>query len=174
MSRRLRISVAERILGRQMPLFKVFLVAHIAFGFTGLILGPVAMFSRKIQGTHTRTGEVYYWMVLGVCFTAALMAIVDWGRLWWFLPIAIGSYAFAFVGHLAAKIRWTNWLSAHIAGQGGSYIAMTTALLVVNWANVFGSPGVSSPWAWALPTVIGSPIISWVTREAALGRRPKI
>ncbi len=157
-----------------MPVFKVCLIAHIAFGTLALILGPVAMFSRKIQGLHTRVGEVYHWMVLGVCLTASLMAVLDWSRLWWFLPIAAGSYAFAFVGYLSAKIRWRYWPGAHISGQGGSYIAMTTALLVVNWQNVFGSPGVFSPWAWALPTVVGSPIIAWLRREIALGRRPKI
>lgn len=157
-----------------MPVFKVLLIAHIAFGFLALVLGPVAMFSLKIRGIHTRAGELYYWTVLGVCLSASLMAVLDWGRLWWFLPIAVGSYAFALVGYLSAKVRWRNWLEAHVSGQGGSYIAMTTALLVVNWQNVFGSSGVSSPWAWALPTVVGSPIIAWLKREVALGRRPKI
>jgi hypothetical protein len=155
-------------------IFKVCLVAHISFGVLALILGPVAMFSRKIQGIHTNAGEWYHWTVAGVCLTASLMAILDWSRLWWFLPIAIGSYAFAFVGYLSAKVRWRKWLGAHISGQGGSYIAMTTALLVVNWHSVFGSPGVYSPWAWALPTVVGSPILAWLKREVALGRRPKI
>jgi hypothetical protein len=37
-----------------------------------------------------------------------------------------------------------------------------------------GTRGVASPWAWALPTVVGSPIIAWGTREVALGRRPKL
>ncbi len=157
-----------------MPLFTVVLIAHIAFGVLGLVLGPVAMFSRKIQGIHTRAGELYHWMVLGVCLTASLMTTLDWTRLWWFLPIAIGSYALAFVGYLFAKVRWRKWVSVHISGQGGSYIALVAALLVVNWGNVFGSPGVSSPWAWVLPTAIGSPIIAWFTREVALGRRPKI
>lgn len=68
-----------------------------------------------------------------------------------------GSYAFAFVGYLAAKRRW---LAAHISGQGGSYIAMMTAILVVNWRLLTGTSGMSSPWAWLLPTVVGSPIIA--------------
>ena len=42
------------------------------------------------------------------------------------------------VGYLSAKVRWRNSLNAHIAGQGGSYTAMTTALLVVNWENLSG------------------------------------
>ncbi len=150
------------------------LLAHIALGTAGLILGPLAMTARKVQGLHTRAGEAYHWVVLGVCLSAAALAIQDWPRLWWFLPIAIGSYAFAFLGYLAAKRRWKGWLRTHLAGQGGSYIAMTTALLVVNWKTFTGTSGIVSPWAWAIPTVVGSPIIAWITREVALGRRPKL
>jgi hypothetical protein len=50
---------------------------------------------------------------------------------------------------------------------------MVTALLVVNWQRLTGEPGVNSPWAWMLPTVVGSPIIAWVQRQVALGKRPK-
>jgi hypothetical protein len=47
-------------------------------------------------------------------------------------------------------------------------------VLVVNWENLTGTRGIVSPWAWVLPTVVGSPIIAWITREVALGRRPKL
>ena len=102
------------------------------------------------------------------------VGVLDWRRIWWFFPIAVGSYAFACLGYVAAKYRWQGWLRAHLAGQGGSYIAMVTALLVVNWETLTGTRGVMSPWAWVLPTVVGSPIIAWVTREVPLGRRPKL
>lgn len=151
----------------------VILAIHIAAGTVGLILGPVAMRARKRPGLHTRAGEIYHWVVLMVCVSAGLLALLDWGRLWWFLPIAAGSYAFALVGYVAAKQRWQGWLRAHIAGQGGSYIAMVTALLVVNWEKLTGTRGISSPWAWALPTVVGSPIIAWVTYQVRIGKRPK-
>jgi len=149
------------------------LTLHIAAGTVGLILGPVAMIATKRPGVHTRAGEAYHWTVLVVCVSAALLAILDWGRNWWFLPIAVGSYAFALTGYLAAKRRWSGWMRAHIAGQGGSYIAMVTALLVVNWAVVTGTPGRRAPLAWALPTIVGSPIIAWVSYQVGLGRRPK-
>lgn len=156
-----------------MTLSGAILVLHIAAGTAGLILGPIAMRARKRPGLHTRAGEAYHWVVLTVCLTAGLMAVLDWKRLWWFLPIAAGSYVFALVGYLAAKRRWRGWLRVHIPGQGGSYIAMTTALLVVNWETLTGSPGIRSPLAWALPTVVGSPIIAWVQYQVRLGKRPK-
>lgn len=150
------------------------LLAHIALGTVGLLLGPVAMTARKLPGLHTKAGEAYHWVMLGVCLSAGMLALLDWSRLWWFLPIAMGSYAFALVGYVAAKRRRTGWLRAHLTGQGGSYIAMVTALFVVNWETLTGTRGVGSPWAWALPTVVGSPLIAWVTREVARGRRPKL
>lgn len=150
------------------------LIAHIALGTAGLMLGPVAMTARKHPGLHTRVGEAYHWVMLGVCMSAGLLAFLDWGRIWWFLPVAIGSYAFAFAGYVAAKRRWEGWLRVHLAGQGGSYIAMCTALVITNWEALAGTRGVLSPWAWAMPTAIGTPIIVWVAHEVARGRRPRL
>lgn len=139
-----------------------------------LVLGLVAMSAWKRPGLHTRAGEVYHWVVLAVCATAGALAVLDWTRNWWFLPIAAGSYAFALLGYVAAKRRWPGWLSTHLAGQGGSYIAMVTALLVVNWQTVSGRPGRSTLWPWFLPTLIGSPIIGWVTYQVGRGARPRL
>jgi hypothetical protein len=142
------------------------LAVHVAAGSAGLLLGPVAMRASKRRGLHTRTGEVYHWAVLAVCCSALVLAALDWSRLWWFVPIATGSYAFALVGYLAAKRRWSGWLGAHVSGQGGSYIALVTALLVVNLGDV--------TWlVWILPTIVGSPVIAWVNYQVALGKRPK-
>jgi hypothetical protein len=105
--------------------------------------------------------------MLGVCVSAAGLAILAWGRIWWFLPIAAFSYANALVGYLAAKRRRHGWLRWHIRGMGGSYIALTTALLVVNL-------GVTMPVAWFLPTLIGSPLLAWLISEVDRGRRPRL
>ena len=153
-----------------MSLFGVVLALHIAVGTVGLVLGPIAMTARKGPGLHTRAGEAYHWVMLAVCVTAAALAALDWQRIWWFLPIAAGSYAFALLGYVAAKRRWKGWLGAHVTGQGGSYIAMTTALLVVNWQALTGTRGIESPWAWALPTAVGTPLIAWVNYRIARGR----
>jgi len=158
----------------RVTLFRAVLVFHIVAGTVGLILGPIAMTATKRPGLHTRTGEAYYWIMLAVCVSAAALALLDWRRLWWFLPIAAGSYAFALLGYVAAKRRWRRWLVAHVSGQGGSYIAMVTALLVVNWQTLTGTRGTSSPWAWTLPTLVGTPIITWINIQVRRGRRPKL
>jgi hypothetical protein len=92
------------------------LLAHIALGTVGLILGPVAMTARKLPGFHTKAGEAYHWVMLGVCVSAWTLALLDRRRIWWFLPIAVGSYAFALLGYVAAKRRWQGWLRARLAG----------------------------------------------------------
>jgi hypothetical protein len=149
-----------------MTIQELVLAIHIACGASALIVGPVAMWARKAPGLHTRFGEIYHWLFVGILITACTLAFLNWQRLWWFVPVAIGSYAFALLGYLSAKLRWNNWLRFHLTGQGGSYIAMTTAVLIVN-------VGTASWWAWILPTIIGSPVIAWITREVSLGRRPK-
>jgi uncharacterized membrane protein len=142
------------------------LAAHVAAGVTGLILGPLAMKAAKQRGPHTRLGEAYHWVILAVCVSASVLAILAFQRIWWFLPIAGFSYANAFVGYMAAKRRRRGWLRMHVAGMGGSYIALVTALLVVN-------VGEALPLVWFLPTVVGSPIIAWVLNEVDHGRRPR-
>src|SRR3954454_16390011 len=143
------------------------LALHIASGTLGLLLGPVAMRAPKRRGRHTDAGTVYFWAMGAVCASAAVLAVVDWHRLWWSLPIAAFSYANAPVGYLAVRIRWPGWLRAHIGGMGGSYIALTTALLVV---NVGPTPLV----VWFIPTMIGTPIILAVTARVTRVGRPRL
>jgi uncharacterized membrane protein YeaQ/YmgE (transglycosylase-associated protein family) len=120
----------------------------------------------KRRGPHTRLGESYHWVILTVCVSATGLAILDWERIWWFLPIAAFSYGNALFGYLAVMRRRRGWLPRHIGGMGGSYIALITALLVVNL-------GEALPIVWFLPTIIGSPIIAWVINEVDAGRRPR-
>jgi hypothetical protein len=144
----------------------VALTVHIASGSAGLVLGPVAMFSGKRHGTHTRAGEAYHWIFLSLFLSAVALALLNWDEVWWLAFVGAGSYGFALLGYLAAKRRWKGWLRAHVAGQGGSYVAMVTALLVVN-------TGGESPLPWVIPTLIGTPIITWVSSQIAAGKRPK-
>lgn len=137
------------------------LVVHIAAGTAGLILGPVAMLAPKRRGRHTRAGNVYHWVMLAVCVSAAAMALLDWSRIWWFLPIAVFSYANALKGYLAVKRRRPGWLASHIGGMGGSYIALVTALLVVNYQP-------APLWIWFVPSVIGTPLILWAIQRKAM------
>ncbi|HWV15257.1 MAG TPA: hypothetical protein VN030_07475 [Cellvibrio sp.] len=144
----------------------VLLILHMLTAVAALLLGMGAMRVTKQKGWHSRLGNLYHWLFVIVAATAALLATLDWQRLWWFLPVAIFSYAFALLGFAAAKYRWKNWMRWHVTGQGGSFIAMSTAAV----ANNLGHLG----WlAWLAPTAIGVPILMWFSREVRAGRRPK-
>lgn len=138
---------------------------HIAAGAAGLVLGPVAMLAGKRRGAHTRAGEIYFWVFTVVVVTAILLSALNWDESWFLTPIAVFSYAFAIRGYAAAKRRRPGWLAPHIAGQGGSYIALVTAFLVVNLGDAL--------YIWFIPTIVGSPVIAWVQYQVATGKRPK-
>jgi uncharacterized membrane protein len=153
--------------------FDTALSFHIAAGSAGLILGPIAMFAPKRKGVHTRTGEVYYYLFVVLFISALALALIDFSRAWWLALVGAFSYYFARKGYRAAKERGPGWLIRHVSGQGGSYIAMVTALIVVNTQSIStgGSPLFLVPWF--LPTIVGSPIITWVNFQIASGHRPK-
>jgi hypothetical protein len=146
---------------------------HVAAGSAGLVLGPVAMFSAKRRGVHTRTGEAYYYVFVVLFVSAVALALLNFSQVWWLALVGAFSFGFARMGYRAAKERGQGWLIRHVSGQGGSYIAMTTALLVVNVNGVAGATGLVGAIPWIAPTIIGSPIIAWVNFQIAAGRRPK-
>jgi hypothetical protein len=139
-----------------MTVHSAFLAIHIAAGSFGLVLGPVAMLAPKRRGRHTRAGTVYHWNMLVVGLSAIGLAVLAWAQIWWFVPIAVFSYGNALFGYLAVRRKRPGWLPRHIGGMGGSYIALVTALLVVN-------AGVAAWWAWGLPTVVGSVLLRRTT-----------
>jgi hypothetical protein len=125
----------------------------------------VAFRVRKRRGLHTRVGEVYHWVVLAISVSAVTLAVLDWSRLWWLAIIAVATYALALAAYAAAKRRPRGWLHLHVAGQGGSYIALVTAVLVVNLGG--------SLVLWLLPTLAATPVLAWLQQEIRLGRRPR-
>jgi hypothetical protein len=136
---------------------EITLAGHIAAGAIAIALGPLAVRAAR-RGDHgIRLAKRYHWAVLAVSVSAGLLAALDWSRLWWFVPIAAGSYALALLGYVASGRRGPRWVSLHVHGQGGSYIALMTALVVVS---------VGSPLAWVAPTLVGSPLVAQAARRA--------
>jgi hypothetical protein len=92
--------------------------------------------------------------VFATCLTAAVVSLLDWSRLWWFVPVAVLSYLLALVGYVAVRRGWPRWIGAH--GLGGSYIALWTALLVVTARDISTTAEIV---AWILPAAVGVPLI---------------
>lgn len=138
----------------------VILVTHIVGGVGGVLLGPFAV-ARLYGGTAGWTASAYHLAVALVCASAVGLAMLDFARLWWFILVAAGSYAFAARAILAIRAGRAGWQSRAVRGFGGAYIALWTAIVVV------GIP--EQPIVWALPSLVGIPALEWFA--ARLGGR---
>src|SRR6266516_4469550 len=148
----------------------VWLGIHIAAGTLGLLVGPVAMWqgTRRLAGglsLDTVAERVYHWTVLAVCLSAAVLVIWFRPELWWLVPVAAGSYSLVLLGRFAAARRFRGWTHAYVHGLGGSYIALVTALAVVALTVDGPVSGAAQAIPWALPAVIGTPLLEWWRRR---------
>lgn len=129
------------------------LAFHVAAGALGLVLGAVALRVSEPRFLDGRAARAYHGSVLAVSLTAVGLVALDWPELWWLSLLAVLSYALALLGLLAPRRRWRSWVRAYAHGQGGSYIALVTALLVVS------IDGPATAAGWVLPTLVGLPLI---------------
>jgi hypothetical protein len=136
--------------------YTVALVLHIAAGVAGVLLGPPVLYFAAVRRVP-RFAAAYHASVLLVCLSAAVLAVLDFAGLWWFLLVAAGSYAFAARAIVAARQRRADWLPRYIRGQGGAYIALWTAIVVVSVNQL--------PVVWLIPTAVGAPLIEWLAHR---------
>ncbi len=134
---------------------EVFLALHIVSGTAALTLGAIAL----LASARRRTARdplliAYLWAVFATGLTATVLALLDWSRLWWIVPLALVSYILALSGYVALRRGGPKWVAAH--GLCGSYIALVTALLVVSAGDVSTTAEI---FAWILPTTVGVPLI---------------
>ena len=146
---------------------------HVTVAAAALLIGPVAMAARKRRGLHTRMGEVYFWLVVVVSTSGAALTILDWPKLRLFFLIAVGTFAFALLGYLSAKMRWRRWLLVHVLGVTASYGLMVGAFVVNNWHYVTGRHGAHSLVAFLLPGGVGTVAIAWIMVQVYQGKRPR-
>ena len=131
------------------------LALHVVVGVAGLVLGPLAISTSRGRPALVagRIGSMYLGSVLAVSLTAVGLIVLNWSELWWLTILAAFSSALALLAFLAPRRRFRGWARACAHGEGGSYIALVTALLVVS------VDGPASVLAWTLPTLVGLPLI---------------
>jgi hypothetical protein len=149
------------------------LALHIAAGATGLVLGAVVIWLSRERPLLDRRSTAYHWTVLAVSLTAVGLVAFDPSGLWWIAILAVLAYGLAVLGYLAPRSRFRGWEPAYAHGQGGSYIALVTALLVVALTVDGPIHGVAEVVVWLLPVVIGTHLIlRWDGRLRRAARRP--
>ncbi|GAA1563843.1 hypothetical protein GCM10009804_20660 [Kribbella hippodromi] len=132
----------------------VALIVHVVVGVFAVLFGPLAIVLTLRRRRLNWAGEVYHWTIALVCLTALVMVPYDWGRLWYFGPIAIATYLFVYLGQRAAEAPGGLWYRGVLRGYGGGWIALWTGIAAVALPN--------HPWAWAIPIVAGSAAIEWL------------
>jgi hypothetical protein len=113
----------------------------------------VIIVREKGTRAHVLMGRTFLWCLRVVAASAAVLAVLNFSQLWWFLLIAAFSLALGEVGSRGwRRKRFAEAVNVHLSGMGGAAIAFVTAVIVVNL-------GTASPIAWVAPTIVGSPII---------------
>jgi hypothetical protein len=159
--------------------FAIALAGHIAAGLTCVVTGALAATAAKRPGRHPRAGTVYYWSLLVVFASAAVMASLRLAQDWHLLLIALVAFAAGSLGYLARRRRWRGWLRTHLLGMSGSYVALLTGFYVDNGPRLPVWNRLPAIAFWLLPSLVGVPLVAramarhhlTMFRRAADGRR---
>ncbi|MDX6281170.1 MAG: hypothetical protein QOH03_2241 [Kribbellaceae bacterium] len=135
------------------------LILHVGAGLIGVVFGPLAVVVTLRARRLTWAGEIFHWAVALICLTALVMVPYDWGRLWVFWPLSIAAYLFVYLGQRAAESPDGLWYRGVLRGYGGGWIALWTAILVVNAAD--------QPWIWPIPIILGAATIELLCHHPA-------
>jgi uncharacterized membrane protein len=93
------------------PTFLAVVGFHIAVGLAAVIVGIIAMLSRKGRGRHSTFGQIYYWLLLTVFASATYLAVMRWAENYHLFILGTLSFAAAYAGR-AGVTRWrqaTAW-----------------------------------------------------------------
>lgn len=146
------------------------IITHVVAGTAGLLLGPLAMHRdtrRFIAGERTTSpvSDVYRGVVLVVCLSAVALVTENRPELWWLIPVSALTYALTVLAHESAVRRVAGWVHGYVHGQGGSYIALVTALIVVALTVDGPVTGTAQLLPWLAPTVLGTALIEMWRRH---------
>ncbi len=126
-------------------LLELALYLHIAAGFTALVVGAVALLTKKGAKNHLLAGKIFYWAMTCIALSAVVLAIAK--SITFLFLIAIFSYYMNFTG--------TRTLQLKNVGNGQSPA-------LIDWV-AFGIAAVGSA------TMIGSALLKYVPLPQAVG-----
>ena len=164
-------TVAGFVIPSSDPIFLSIVAVHVLLGLAAASTGLVAMLSTKGPGRHPRFGTYYFWLLTALFVSATALSIMRWEHAYYLFVIGAFSFLAAFIGREARRRRLRGWARVHIAGMGFSYMLMLIAFYVDNGKQL---PPLNQlpPWTyWALPVLIGLPIIIWALMRHPLARR---
>lgn len=142
---------ARRVREASIDSHGILLGLHTAAGVAGLALGGLVIWLSRERPLVDDRSAAYHWTVLAVSLTAVGLLILDWPNLWWLMLLAALAYGLPLLGYLPPRRRFRGWTGVYAHGQGGSYVALVTAFVVVSLtvdgggARRSGGSGVAPP-----------------------------
>jgi uncharacterized membrane protein len=132
---------------------------HIPLGLACVVAGAVGMLSTKGRGRHSIAGTVYYWCLLSLFASATFLSIMRWGENYHLFILGALSFASAWLGRKALRVRRRHWARLHITGMGLSYVLMLVAFYVDNGKQLPLWKDLPHFTYWCLPLAVGIPLI---------------
>lgn len=155
------------------PVFLAVVGIHVLLGLACTITGIVAMLSTKGRGRHPLFGSVYFWCLGGVFVTASALAMVRWTEDYHLFILGTLAFLAAYLGRMARRKRWSNWVKLHITGMGMSYVLLLTAFYVDNGKSLPLWRDLPPVAYWLVPAAIGIPLIIRAVLRHPLARAPR-
>lgn len=154
------ISIAGIPLPSSAPWFLAIIGVHVTAGLVAVVAGIVAMVSPKAAGRHPRAGSVYFWALMIVGVTMAVVVMARWpsdNYLGLLGVIAVGA---AYVGRRVRREARRAWECVHIPCMSVSYIALVTAFYVDNGPHLPFWRHLPTVALWVLPSAVGVPLLA--------------
>jgi len=142
---------------------------HVAAGLACTVAGIVAMLAPKRSGRHPSAGTVYYWGLLVVFLSMAVLFFLRWPANIHLFVLGVLSFGAGAIGRMARRRLGPGWLRVHVTGMALSYILLLTAFYVDNGPHLPFWRSLPPMAHWLLPSIVGLPILIW-----ALIRHPLI
>jgi hypothetical protein len=157
------------------PVFAVALGVHIVGGVWSVVTGAAAATARKRPGRHPRAGLLYLWGIGLMFATAAVMSTIRWRQDAHLFAIAIVAAGLAAIGWFFRPTRRPARFTWHAIGMGGSYIALLAGFYVDNGPQLPLWRLLPHWTYWALPIVIGGPLVLLALRRfrSGVSARPR-
>ena len=142
------------------PVFlAVVLGIHIPLGLTCVVVGLIAMLSKKGRGRHSTCGKIYFWCLLALAASATYLSIARWAESYHLFVLGMLSFALAWFGRTAMQKRWPNCVRLHITGMGLSYVVLLIAFYVDNGKQLPLWRDLPRFTYWLLPLAVGVPLV---------------
>ena len=135
--------------------------AHIPLGIACVVIGAMAMLSRKGRGRHSTFGTIYFWCLLALFVSAAFLSIMRWSENYHLFILGAAAFGCAWFARSALRLRWPHWIRLHISGMSLSYVVMLIAFYVDNGKQLPIWKDLPYFTYWLAPAVVAAPLIVW-------------